>query len=232
MGKLKIMENIIKCKLCGKEFAPQHWNAKYCSDECRKTAYKQQIATYQSKYKENGYKPLRSTEKKKNNVEESAVATECQPNKNGISINDYVKEIGETRALFKELESVVNKLYQKCEEHNIKHESLEKERILLDHQLESYKNIPSDEIMAENNTKRYGILKERRIEKIFSKGIYDIISVIPKNPEQQFMNRLAYQEELNEKYDKQKEWNTDKWKISGIPRAIKPTNVDKGEKND
>lgn len=32
-----------KCKLCNKQFEPSHFNAKYCSDECRKAAQKQQI---------------------------------------------------------------------------------------------------------------------------------------------------------------------------------------------
>ena len=32
-----------KCKLCNKQFEPSHLNAKYCSDECRKAAQKQQI---------------------------------------------------------------------------------------------------------------------------------------------------------------------------------------------
>ena len=30
------MDKIRKCKCCGKEFAPQHSNQKYCSNECQR----------------------------------------------------------------------------------------------------------------------------------------------------------------------------------------------------
>lgn len=31
-------ERIQVCSICGKEFKTRTWNAKYCSDACRKTA--------------------------------------------------------------------------------------------------------------------------------------------------------------------------------------------------
>ena len=31
-------ERTIKCAVCGKEFQTRTWNAKYCSNECRKAA--------------------------------------------------------------------------------------------------------------------------------------------------------------------------------------------------
>lgn len=192
--------NSIKCKWCDKEFEPKHWNIKYCSDDCRQKAYKSQILNYQEKMK-----------LQKQNI------PKCVNSSTDDTFNE-IKEIGEIRNLLRSLKNIKDELRKKCELYNVRHETLEKQRILLDHQLESYKNIPPQDVMINNNSQRYGIMKARRMTKLLSKGTYEISKLIPENPEEQFVKMLTYQEELNEKYDKQKEWNTDKWKISGIHR--------------
>jgi len=223
------------CKICGKVFNGRT-NAAFCSTECLKKqqALYMQRYYYKKKLLNNGYTDEEATKMvkekyadKKPEIQQTENKKEQQETISPIAIkqddvtfdwaletDEYIKDVGAIRSYAKELESVVGKLMVYYNKYSNRFNEIEKEKILQNHQLESYKSCPSDDFMIEYGKKTYELVKERRIAQLISDTLYKCIGSVPKQTDKFVVNCFGFQDVLNDKYAEKKEWNTDKWRIS------------------
>ncbi|MBO7697373.1 MAG: hypothetical protein J6T10_32490 [Methanobrevibacter sp.] len=223
------------CKVCGKSFKGRK-NAAFCSPACAKkqqslytrryyyktkllnSGYTDEEATKMAKEKYAYKTPIVQPEEKtiiqQDNVSPVVAKQDEITFDWALETDEYIKDVGAIRGYAKELESVVGKLMVYYNKYSNRFNEIEKEKILQNHQLESYKSCPSDDFMIEYGKKTYELVKERRIAQLISDTLYKCIGSVPKQTDKFVVNCFGFQDVLNDKYAEKKEWNTDKWRIS------------------
>lgn len=207
VGSVKLIEkcgrNVKRiCDICGTEFIGYTMRSKYCSEDCKKEGHKRLV----EKYKEN----------KKENL---AIIPKTEQPGDIIFRKADVKtgDVTTVRELAKSLGAVRFQIVEELKKLRTQLGEIEKQKVLLDHQLESHKEV-SKKILEENGLERLKLITVRREVKCKIQILDILIREMPENPDKFAYDMISHQEKLDDIYDKKKKWNIAEWNIRGVGR--------------
>lgn len=85
-----MLETTRKCVICGTSYKPKNYNAKYCSDVCKTTAWYQMNREYKRMKKEVDENKHNSRKTRQKSLVDLAVESK----KAGMSYGEYVAKMG------------------------------------------------------------------------------------------------------------------------------------------
>lgn len=207
VGSAKVLEkcgrNIKKnCEICGNEFIAYTIRSKYCSEECKKEGYKKSLERFKEKQK----------------MKKSVVPTTEQSNDIIFRKADVkTGDVTTVRELAKSLGAVRFQIVEELKKLRSQLGEIEKQKVLLDHQLESHKEV-SKKILEENGLERLKLITVRREVKCKIQILDVLIRDMPENPDKFAYDMISHQEKLDDIYDRKKKWNIAEWNIRGVGR--------------
>lgn len=207
VSNVKVKENCGRnvkrtCEICGTEFIGYTIRSKYCSEECKKEGYKRTV----EKYKEN------------KKMKPSIIPTTEQSNDIIFRKADVkTGDVTTVRELAKSLSAVRFQIVEELKKLRAQLGEIEKQKVLLDHQLESHKEV-SKKLLEENGLERLKLITVRREVKCKIQILDVLIRDMPENPDKFAYDMISHQEKLDDIYDRKKKWNIAEWNIRGVRR--------------
>ena len=206
------------CEICGKEFIAHTVRSKYCSEECKKAAIKKTAERFKEKQKTRlKEKELLCGKCKKDLYNNIVPSSEQSENIIFKKIDVKTGDVTTVRELAKSLGTVRFQIVEELKKLRSQLADIEKQKVLLDHHLESYKEV-SEKILIENGLKRLELITIRREVKCKIQILDVLIRDMPENPDKFAYDMISHQEKLDDIYDRKKKWNIAEWNIRGVGR--------------